>query len=113
MAIFVAFVKPSPPIMAMYAYDMARMLALPQGAADTALMAYSPPVFTTACPGRNGFSLSFTQIGPMPGPPPPCGMQNVLCRFRWHTSAPMLAGEVKPTCAFMLAPSMYTNPPLA
>ena len=43
---------------------------------------------------------------PDPGPPPPCGMQNVLCRFRWHTSAPIVAGEVSPTCAFMLAPSM-------
>ena len=32
-----------------------------------------------------------TPIGPMPGPPPPCGMQKVLCRLRWQTSAPMLA----------------------
>ena len=22
-----------------------------------------------------------TAIGPMPGPPPPCGIQKVLCRF--------------------------------
>ena len=28
-----------------------------------------------------------------PGPPPPCGMQNVLCR-RWQTSAPIVAGDV-------------------
>ena len=38
-------------------------------------------------------------------------MLNVLCRFRWHTSAPIAAGLVRPTCAFMLAPSMYTWPP--
>ena len=25
----------------------------------------------------------------MPGPPPPCGMANVLCRLRWQTSAPI------------------------
>eukprot|EP00959_Pyramimonas_sp_CCMP1952_P220936 4619293-Pyramimonas_sp.AAC.1 len=47
-------------------------------------------------------------MGPMPGPPPPCGMQKVLCRFKWHTSAPISPGEVSPTCAFMFAPSMYT-----
>jgi len=29
---------------------------------------------------------------PMPGPPPPCGMQKVLCKFKWHTSAPMSPG---------------------
>ena len=40
------------------------------------------------------------------GPPPPCGIANVLCRFRWQTSAPIAAGLVKPTCAFMFAPSM-------
>jgi hypothetical protein len=30
-----------------------------------------------------------TPIGPIPGPPPPCGMQNVLCRLRCETSAPI------------------------
>ena len=49
----------------------------------------SPPVFTTGWPGRNGARCAATAIGPMPGPPPPCGMQKVLCRFRWQTSAPM------------------------
>ena len=47
----------------------------------------------------------------MPGPPPPCGMQNVLCRLMWQTSAPMSPGRQRPTCAFRLAPSMYTWPP--
>jgi hypothetical protein len=37
-----------------------------------------------------------TQIGPMPGPPPPCGMQKVLCRLRWQTSAPMSPGRSEP-----------------
>jgi len=31
---------------------------------------------------------AYTQMGPIPGPPPPWGMQNVLWRFKWHTSAP-------------------------
>lgn len=34
------------------------------------------------------FALTYTPIGPMPGPPPPWGMQNVLCRLRWDTSEP-------------------------
>jgi hypothetical protein len=38
-----------------------------------------------------------TQIGPTPGPPPPCGIANVLCKFRWQTSAP-LAGFVNQLC---------------
>ncbi len=38
-------------------------------------------------------------------PPPPCGMQKVLCRFKWQTSAPIAPGLVRPTCAFIFAPS--------
>jgi hypothetical protein len=53
---------------------------------------------TTGCDGKNGARCFFTPIGPIPGPPPPWGMQNVLCRFRWHTSAPMCPGLVRPTC---------------
>ena len=48
---------------------------------------------------RRSSGRALTPMGPMPGPPPPCGMQNVLCRFRWHTSAPMRPGDVRPTCA--------------
>ena len=87
---------------------MGRMAAEPKGAAATVPNAFSPPIFTTGCDGKKGARCAFTPIGPMPGPPPPCGMQNVLCRLRWHTSAPMWPGLVRPTCAFMLAPSMYT-----
>ena len=82
------------------------MLALPQGAAATAGIALSPPVCASGCPGRNGARCAATAIGPMPGPPPPCGIANVLCRLRWQTSAPIAAGLVRPTCAFMFAPSM-------
>ena len=55
----------------------------------------SPPVGTTGCPGRNGARCAATPIGPMPGPPPPCGMQKVLCRLRWQTSAPIVAGPAE------------------
>ena len=83
------------------------MLALPHGAAADrvnrlARRRSSPP------DGRAGTARGAraTPIGPMPGPPPPCGIANVLCRFRWQTSAPIAAGLVSPTCAFMFAPSM-------
>jgi hypothetical protein len=82
-----------------------RWLALPHGAADTAWIALAPPVFTTGCPGRYGARCAATAMGPIPGPPPPCGMQKVLCRFRWQTSAPKSPGRAMPTSAFRLAPS--------
>ena len=82
------------------------MLALPHGAAATGAIALAPPVGTSGWPGRYGARCAATAIGPMPGPPPPCGMANVLCRLMWQTSAPISAGLVSPTCAFMLAPSM-------
>ena len=54
-----------------------------------------------------------TRPGPTPGPPPPCGMQNVLCRLRCETSAPNWPGAARPTSAFRFAPSTYTWPPCA
>ena len=46
-----------------------------------------------------------TATGPTPGPPPPWGMQNVLWRLRWLTSAPKRPGLASPTRALRLAPS--------
>ena len=89
----------------MYIIEIGRMLALPQGAADTAPMPCIPPVGITLWVGRKGARCATTPIGPMPGPPPPCGMQKVLWRFRWQTSAPMSPGRQSPTIAFMFAPS--------
>ena len=57
-------------------------------------------------PGRKGARCALTPIGPMPGPPPPCGMAKVLCRFRWLTSPPISPGFTSPTSAFMFAPSI-------
>lgn len=54
-------------------------------------------ILTTGCDGKNGARCFLTPIGPIPGPPPPCGMQNVLWRLRWHTSAPIQPGLVNPT----------------
>lgn len=70
---------------------MRQIDALPNGAAETALMAFVPPVVTRGCPGRKGVRCSATQMGlcgvmltydhscdtitdPTPGPPPPCGL---------------------------------------
>ena len=71
---------------------LGKIAGLPQGAADTVPIdsgrRSAPGIGTTGCTGRKGARCSRTPIGPIPGPPPPCGIQNVLCRFRWQTSAP-------------------------
>ncbi len=46
--------------------------------------------------GRNSTSFLLTAIGPIPGPPPPWGILNVLCKFKWQTSAPKNPGLVNP-----------------
>ena len=90
--------------------EIGRMLAEPCGAAET-----GPTLLSAASglPGRKGAKCERTATGPTPGPPPPCGMQKVLCRFKCETSDPNLPGLAVPTSAFMLAPSMYTWPPAA
>ena len=50
-------------------------------------------------------------MGPTPGPPPPCGIQKVLCKFRCDTSPPNFPGLHKLTMALKFAPSIYTLPP--
>ncbi len=79
--------------MRMYIQLIGSTPALPSGAAEIAptpsLRApLAPPL---ACPGRNGTRSATTQSGPTPGPPPPCGMQKVLCRLRWLDVAAELA----------------------
>ena len=32
--------------------------------------------------GKNGARCAREITGPTPGPPPPCGIQNVLCKFK-------------------------------
>ena len=59
-----------------------KILELPQGAADTApIPVAGPQSFITECFGRNISKCFLQAIGPIPGPPPPCGMQKVLCKF--------------------------------
>src|SRR5574343_975143 len=117
MATWVAFLTPAPPSMAKYIQEMVRIEAEPNGAAETApwpaLTRLASPVGWMTWSAMNGARWALRPIGPMPGPPPPCGMAKVLCRFMWLTSAPMKPGEVRPTWALRLAPSMYTWPPLA
>ena len=52
-------------------------------------------------PGRYGARCARTPTGPTPGPPPPCGMQKVLCRLRWDTSEPHLPGLATPTLSLI------------
>ena len=42
---------------------------------------------------------------PGPGPPPPCGVANVLCVLMWTMSNPMSPGRQRPRIAFRFAPS--------
>ncbi|MNE41192.1 hypothetical protein D3C80_1352510 [compost metagenome] len=96
----------------MYIQLIGKMLALPQGAALTAVFCGSGPGSgITGWLATKGARCARTPIGPMPGPPPPWGMQKVLCRFMCETSAPISAGRARPTWALRLAPSMYTWPP--
>ncbi|MEA2125246.1 MAG: glycine dehydrogenase subunit 2, partial [Solirubrobacteraceae bacterium] len=44
-------------------------------------------------------------IGRDPGPPPPCGCVNDLCRLKCTMSKPMSPGRVRPMIALRLAPS--------
>ncbi len=57
---------------------------------STARRASSARVITGR--GRNGSMRSLTAIGPEPGPPPPCGCVNDLCRLKWTMSKPMSPG---------------------
>src|ERR1700761_3278231 len=113
MAVSVACLRPAAPIMRTYIQLIGSTAALPSGAAETAPTRFvsSEPRPPARCAGRQGTRSSTTQTGPTPGPPPPFGIQKVLCRFRWLTSPPNWPGAATPTIAFMLAPSTYTRPP--
>ena len=75
IAVCVACLKADSPIITMYIHVIGNMLALPYIDPETA---YSLSVVARGSFGRYGASLSTTPIGPTPGPPPPCGIQNVL-----------------------------------
>src|SRR5581483_9497125 len=63
--------------------------------------------------GRYGRRCSLTAIGPAPGPPPPCGVLNVLCRLMCMTSKPRSPGLTCPSMALRFAPSPYICAPCA
>ena len=71
MAVSVALVNPSPPIMAIYAYEIAKILAEPTGAAETAPCDSAATESVITWPGKKGTNCLATPIGPIPGPPPP------------------------------------------
>jgi hypothetical protein len=43
--------------------------------------------------------------GRRPGPPPPCGVEKVLCRLMCMASTPRSPGRTRPTMALKFAPS--------
>jgi len=61
---------------------------------------------TIAGAGMWGARCALNATGPAPGPPPPCGVVKVLCRFMWTTSNPRSPGRVSPSSALRFAPSM-------
>src|SRR4029453_8524686 len=96
----------------MYAQEIASTPAEPNGAALTGPPPLpGPAVSSSGWFGRYGARCAATATGPTPGPPPPCGMQNVLCRVRWLTSPPNSPGLARPSSAFRFAPSTYPCPP--
>ena len=74
--------------------------------AEIAWIAFSPPALINGLLGKKGAKCAATPIGPIPGPPPPWGIQNVLCKLICITSAPNFPGLHNPTNAFKFAPSM-------
>src|ERR1700751_5737112 len=99
--------------MRIYAHVIGRVDAQPDGGGDTGEGAGDTGGrwHTSSAgggPGRYGRRCSPTATGPTPGPPPPCGMQNVLWRFRWLTSPPNRPGRASPISALRFAPSTYT-----
>ena len=82
------------------------MLAEPKGAAEIGPGPVAGPAKTSiGWFGKKGAKWARVITGPTPGPPPPCGIQNVLCKFKCDTSAPNFPGWAKPTKAFKFAPS--------
>jgi hypothetical protein len=76
----------------MYIQEIKLIDALPHnGAAETAPSWFG--IRRGQVAGQEGDEMRPPRWAHMPGPPPPCGMQKVLCRLRWQTSAPMLAGR--------------------
>ena len=69
------------------------------------------PTRSTVGRGRNGARAAVTPQAPAPGPPLPCGVENVLCRLKWHRSKPASRARVMPRIPFALAWSYAARPP--
>jgi hypothetical protein len=64
-----------------------------------------PSALHTQGSGAKGASAADSTTGPAPGPPPPCGVEKVLCRLMCMASTPRSPGRTLPTMALKLAPS--------
>ena len=61
----------------MYPYEIRHAIADPQGAAEIALTPCFFSIDLLVC-GKKFTKCFATQMGPTPGPPPPCGIEKVL-----------------------------------
>ena len=66
---------------------------------------------STVGSGRKGARSSEQAMAPQPGPPPPWGVEKVLCKLKCMMSTSASAGRIRPMFAFMFAPSMYRKAP--
>ena len=82
------------------------MLALPHGAADTRVDRLRAAGLDHRMPRQVRREMRRDADRAHAGTAAAVRDANVLCRLRWQTSAPIAAGLVSPTCAFMFAPSM-------
>ena len=90
----------------MYDHEIGKILAEPKGAAEIGPGPVAgPQVGSSGWFGKYGARCALAITGPTPGPPPPCGIENVLCKFKCETSPPNFPGCAVPTSAFKLAPS--------
>ena len=91
------------PIWPWKAFKRPMVLAVSPEAVSASSNPFGP--LTTQGSGANGAKAAAKATGPEPGPPPPWGVENVLCRFMCMTSMPRSAGRTLPTMALKLAPS--------
>ena len=77
----------------------------PKAASFASSSLSTPSSSTMRGTGAKGSSASENTTGPEPGPPPPCGVEKVLCRLICMASTPRSPGRTRPTMALKFAPS--------
>lgn len=73
---------PSLPNILIYPYEIVKIDAEPNYEAVKEPNDFLLYFYEKGCVGKYGIRCFFTPIGPIPGPPPPCGIAKVLWRFK-------------------------------